>query len=185
MKTKNPGRFLLPIALVAMMAGGVTTQAQIRFQPGGYENSVVDTTVGVNTQSGEFATLIAALQAAGLVGILDAVGPVTVFAPTDAAFAQLGLNANNIGTAFSRGELVRILLNHVALGNLLSGDVLGTDKINVLSGLKIYPRQTQSGAFVVDADRTPARLLIEADLIDLQTDNGVIHVIDNVLLFPR
>ena len=174
----------LLIAVAAFVMGTVSADAGWVYQRGGFDNSIVDTAIAVNAQSGEFSTLIAALQAAGLVGILDSIGEFTVFAPTDAAFAELGLTADNIGDALSKRQLRRILFNHLTFRSLLSPEVLGLDSIAMLSGRSIYPRVTLSGVFVTDSVFTPARILVEEGLLDIETDNGVIHVIDNVLLFP-
>ena len=184
MKKKLIKLGVLSLVVAGFVFSSTSAEARLKFQRGGFDNSIVDTAVAVNAANGEFSTLIAALQAAGLVEILDSVGDFTVFAPTDAAFAQLGLTADNVGTALPRRALTRILLNHVTFGSLESGDVLGTDRIKMLSWYNIYPRSTLSGVFVTDSAYTPARILIEEGLFDIVTDNGVIHVIDNVLLFP-
>src|SRR5690606_24188763 len=79
--------------------------------------TVVEVALAVNAETGEFSTLIAALQAAGLVETLQGAGPFTVFAPTDAAFAAIDLNADNIGS-LPVDALRNILLYHVAPGRL-------------------------------------------------------------------
>ena len=182
-------RYMKKLAAVALVAIGVMgassdAEAKLKYQRGGFENSIVDTAVAVNAESGEFSTLIAALQAADLVWILDSLGHFTVFAPTDAAFDKLGLNADNVGSALPKWKLRRILFNHVTFGNRLAAEVLGLDSIAMLSRYSIYPRQTLSGEFVTDRVFTPARILVDEGLFDIETDNGVIHVIDSVLLFP-
>jgi uncharacterized surface protein with fasciclin (FAS1) repeats len=128
---------------------------------------IVDTAVS----AGSFNTLVAAVKAAGLVETLKSPGPFTVFAPTDEAFAKLPE-----GTVDSLlkdiPQLTKILTYHVVSGKVLSSDVVKLDKATTVQGsdLKI---DASSGVKVNDATVvTP----------DVEADNGVIHVIDSVLL---
>jgi uncharacterized surface protein with fasciclin (FAS1) repeats len=135
-------------------------------------NSIVDIAVA----DGRFTTLVAAVQAAGLVETLDS-GDWTVFAPTDDAFAKLNLNADNIASAFSKAELTDILLYHVLEGGATSDvakTVLGdiTMANNQRAGLKFF-----DGSLYVNDD---AKVIIE----NISADNGVIHVVDTVILGP-
>jgi transforming growth factor-beta-induced protein len=134
--------------------------------------SIVDTAIAVNAATGEFSTLIAALQAANLVGALDGNRQFTVFAPTDAAFAALGLNADNIGT-LDDTALTNILLYHVTAGRKDSGDVVAADSLRMLNGQRADVEVdgssvTIDGAPIVD--------------VDIRTSNGIIHVVGGVLL---
>jgi transforming growth factor-beta-induced protein len=135
-------------------------------------NTIVD--IAVN--DGRFTTLVAAVTAAGLVDALSG-GEWTVFAPTDDAFAKLGLNAHNIASAFSKAELTDILLYHV-LGAEINSDkaltLLGdvTMYNGKLAGLKYY-----SGSIYVN---DTAKVIIP----DVDASNGVIHVVDTVILGP-
>ena len=132
--------------------------------------------VDIAVSDGRFTTLVAAVQAAGLVETLDG-GEWTVFAPTDEAFAKLDLNANNIASAFSEEELTDILLYHVLEGNVSSGEaktMLGdiTMANGQIAGLKFY-----EGNLYVNDD---SKVIIQ----DIVASNGVIHVVDNVILGP-
>jgi uncharacterized surface protein with fasciclin (FAS1) repeats len=134
--------------------------------------SVVDVALSINEETGEFSTLIAALQATNLVGPLDRKGKVTVFAPTDAAFAELGLDASNIGD-LDRKTLSNILLYHVTPGNRLSPSVVGANQIRMANGQFTDISATDAGVFINDA---------QIVTVDVLAGNGVIHVIDGVLL---
>jgi transforming growth factor-beta-induced protein len=134
------------------------------------------TIVDVATEAGDFTTLLAAAKAAGLVDTLNGKGPLTLFAPTDDAFAaaltDLGLTADEL--LADKETLTSILTYHVVAGEVLSTDltngmkaptVNGADlKVDLSNGVKI------NGAKVT----TP----------DIKASNGVIHVIDSVLLPP-
>jgi uncharacterized surface protein with fasciclin (FAS1) repeats len=135
-----------------------------------------DTIVEIAVEDGRFTTLVAAVQAAGLVDALSG-GEWTVFAPTDAAFAKLGLNAGNIAGAFSTAELTDILLYHVLGAEIFSdkaltllGDVPMYN--GKLAGLKYF----DGSIFVNDT----ARVIIP----DINASNGVIHAVDTVILGP-
>jgi uncharacterized surface protein with fasciclin (FAS1) repeats len=135
------------------------------------DGTIVDTAIAVNAQSGEFSTLIAAVQAAGLVDTLDGRRQFTVFAPTDAAFAKLGLNAGNIATALPTDTLRNILLYHVAPGKRLAADVLASTKVRMLN--------KQFAAVDASAGTIDGAPIIATDI---QVSNGVIHVVSDVLL---
>ena len=135
-----------------------------------------ETIVEIAVSDGRFTTLVAAVQAAGLVDALSG-GEWTVFAPTDDAFAKLGLNAANVASAFSKAELTDILLYHVLPVEVnadkaltLQGDVaMGNGK---LAGLKYF----DGGIFIND----DARVIIP----NVDASNGVIHAVDTVILGP-
>jgi uncharacterized surface protein with fasciclin (FAS1) repeats len=144
--------------------------------------SIVDVALSVNAQSGEFSTLIAALSAAGLVSSFDCdskgMGKVsTVFAPTDEAFAKLGLNAGNIGSAFPKGTLRNILLYHVTRGALPSSAVVATSSIRMRNGGTVGVSIEGSDVFLT-SNNDPSKIIG----LDVMADNGVIHIIDTVLL---
>ncbi len=139
---------------------------------GAQEQSIVDVAVA----DGRFDTLVAAVVAADLAGPLSS-GEWTVFAPTDDAFAKLGLDASNIGTAMSTAELTNILLYHAIPGSISSAEaktLLGdvTMANGALAGLKYF-----DGSLWVNDD---SRVIIP----DIVTTNGTIHVVDNVILPP-
>lgn len=134
--------------------------------------TIVDVALSVNAETGEFSTLIAAVVEAGLLDDLSAVGQRTVFAPTDAAFAALGLNAGNIGTV-GEETLRNILLFHVANGRRDAGDVTSSDRIRMLNGDFNEITVLGSEAFIGGAQIIGT---------DVPASNGYIHVIDAVLL---
>ncbi|MDX1673617.1 MAG: fasciclin domain-containing protein, partial [Longimicrobiales bacterium] len=135
--------------------------------------TIVDIAVSVNEDTGEFSTLIAAVVEADLVAALSATGQRTVFAPTDAAFAALGLNADNIGDELEDDALRDILLYHVANGRRYAEDVVSSDQIRMLNGGFNDIAVEDGEAFIGDAQ------IIQTDI---EATNGVIHVIDAVLL---
>jgi len=133
---------------------------------------IVDTAVA----DGRFGTLVAAVQAAGLVDALKGEGPLTVFAPTDDAFAMLPEGTvESLLKAENLEQLKSILLYHVVGGKLMASDVTSMTAAESLEGSEI--------AFKVDMGNAYAN---EAKIIitDIETSNGVIHVIDSVLLPP-
>jgi uncharacterized surface protein with fasciclin (FAS1) repeats len=134
--------------------------------------SIVDVALAVNAETGEFSTLIAAVVAADLVATLDGNRQFTVFAPTDAAFAELGLDASNIGS-LPKQALTNILLYHVAPGNRPAEDVVMSSQVRTLAKKFLKVSVTADGAYVNNA------MIV---LPDVFADNGVIHVIDKVLL---
>jgi uncharacterized surface protein with fasciclin (FAS1) repeats len=125
-------------------------------------------------EAGQFKTLIKALQAAGLQETLEGEGPFTVFAPTDDAFAKLpaGTLADLLKPE-NRTKLQRILTYHVVAGKVTSAEVVKLRSAKAVSGDTI-PIRTRNGAVMVDGARvvTP----------DVMASNGVIHVIDTVIL---
>ena len=134
------------------------------------------TVVDVAVSDGRFTTLVAAVQAAGLVEPLQG-GEWTVFAPTDAAFAKLDLNAKNIAGAFTKEELTDILLYHVLPMKVDSGEAKGmqgdiTMANGDIAGLKYY-----EGNLYVNDD---SKVIIP----DIAVANGIIHVVDTVILPP-
>ncbi len=129
---------------------------------------IVETAVA----DGRFTTLVAAVQAAGLVDALQGAGPLTVFAPTDDAFAALPAGTVEALLA-DIPTLTDILLYHVVDGRFLASDVLGMESAATLQG--------ESVTFSLDMDKA---MVDDAQIIitDLLTSNGVIHVIDAVIL---
>jgi uncharacterized surface protein with fasciclin (FAS1) repeats len=128
---------------------------------------IVDIAVG----AGSFETLVAAVKAAGLVEALKSPGPFTVFAPNDAAFAKLP--PGTIQTLLQNiPQLARILKYHVVSGKLTKADLENVDTLTSLEGSPI--RIDCSDGFEVKNATVVAA--------DIEADNGVIHVIDNVIL---
>src|SRR4051812_6656978 len=133
------------------------------------KKDIVDTAVS----AGNFKTLAAALQAAGLVDTLKGDGPFTVFAPTDAAFAKLPAGTLEALLA-DPAKLQAVLTYHVVPGRVTAADVANLSSAATVQGAPIAI-DTSMGVRVNDAHVTQA---------DVMTSNGVIHVIDTVLLPP-
>lgn len=134
---------------------------------------IVEKAISFNPE--EFNTLVAAVVEAGLVEALQGPGPFTVFAPTDAAFAELGITPANVGSVTNLAE---ILLYHVVEGRVFSDD-LTTGPVTTLLGQDIYI--DVNNLTIADNGSNELANLITAAL-NVQATNGVIHVIDKVLL---
>ena len=134
---------------------------------------IVDTAVA----DGRFKTLAAALTAAGLVDTLKGKGPFTVFAPTDDAFAKLPEGTlETLLKPESKKALTDILTYHVAAGSLLAADVVKKTLIDTVNGAPVKIKVDGSKVFINDA---------QVVITDIRTANGVIHVIDSVILPPK
>jgi uncharacterized surface protein with fasciclin (FAS1) repeats len=137
--------------------------------------TIVDVAVG----AGSFETLVAAVQAAGLVDTLSGEGPFTVFAPTDEAFASaldaLGITAEEL--LADTETLTSILTYHVIAGEVPSSDVVTLDGQSVATVNGAEVGITVDGDMVMVNDST-------VTAVDVDASNGVIHVIDSVLLPP-
>jgi uncharacterized surface protein with fasciclin (FAS1) repeats len=168
-------------AVVAIAATAIATVPAGAKQPKPAPN-IVSTAVEVNSSgafAGQFDTVIAAaLCTPGIVDALSARGQLTLFAPTDDAFANLGLTPENVCSALPQATLADVLTYHVAKGNRDAASVLDSTQIRMLNGDRV----------TVDA---PAVALIDglgrqANIIvtDVAAGNGVIHAIDSVLLPP-
>jgi uncharacterized surface protein with fasciclin (FAS1) repeats len=131
---------------------------------------VVDTAVA----AGNFKTLVAAVQAAGLVDTLKGQGPFTVFAPTDEAFAKLPAGTvDDLLKPENKDKLVAVLTYHVVPGKVMAADLAGKEtKAKTVQGSEV----TINGTNGVTVDGAK---VIKADIV---VDNGVIHVIDAVIL---
>ena len=127
---------------------------------------IVDTAVA----AGNFKTLAAALQAAGLVDTLKGKGPFTVFAPTDEAFAKVP-KADLDALLKDKVRLTSVLTYHVVSGNVMSKDIK-PGKVKTVQGSELMVATT--GGVTVDAAKVTSA--------DIQADNGVIHVVDSVLI---
>ncbi|RED11270.1 fasciclin domain-containing protein [Pontivivens insulae] len=138
------------------------------------EADIVDTAAS----AGSFETLVAAVQAAGLVDVLKGDGPFTVFAPTDEAFAALpDGTVETLLLPENIDQLTAILTYHVVPGEVMAADILGTDFAAVtVNGEAISVNGLHSGVTINDATVVAA---------DVDASNGVIHVIDSVLLPPQ
>ncbi|MBX2839141.1 MAG: fasciclin domain-containing protein [Gammaproteobacteria bacterium] len=140
---------------------------------GGMKKDLVDTAAG----AGSFNTLVAAVEAAGLVETLKGEGPFTVFAPTDEAFAALPEGTvENLLKPENKDQLIAILTYHVLPGKVMAGDIAGkTMDAETVNGQSLAVNATE-GVMINEATVTAA---------DVSASNGVIHVIDKVLLPPQ
>ncbi|MFQ6171690.1 fasciclin domain-containing protein [Oryzobacter sp. R7] len=137
---------------------------------------IVDTAVG----AGSFTTLAAALEAAELVETLKGAGPFTVFAPTDDAFAALPEGTVDTLLKDPKGDLTAILTYHVVPGKVLAADVVGLDgqKVKTVQGAELTVGVEGDKVTLTDA----AGGTVNVTQTDVEASNGVIHVIDGVLM---
>ena len=166
---------LASVVLLAAAAVGMSSIAQAGDHSGEAGHGSKDI-VETAAAAGSFGTLLTAAEAAGLVDALKGEGPLTVFAPTDEAFAALPEGTvENLLKPENKDALADILLYHVVAGKIMSADIGGSASPATLQGDTIdvkasYGKVTVNGANVVAAD--------------VAASNGVIHVIDAVILPP-
>jgi len=155
--------FVFGAAVAAMaLSAGSTARAQ--------GQDIVDTAVG----AGQFKTLAAALTAAGLVPTLKGAGPFTVFAPTDEAFAKLPKGTvEDLLKPENKAKLTAILTYHVVSGKVMAADVAKMTSAKTVQGSSAKV-STMGGGVMIDASH-----VTKADIV---ASNGVIHVIDTVLM---
>jgi transforming growth factor-beta-induced protein len=134
--------------------------------------TIVETAVA----DGRFTTLVAAVQAAKLDGALSGPGPFTVFAPTDDAFKNLPPGTVESLLKEPEGQLKQILLYHVVDGKVMAADVVKLSSAKTLQGSNVNITVKEGIVKINDATVT---------ITDIQTKNGVIHVIDKVLIPPK
>jgi uncharacterized surface protein with fasciclin (FAS1) repeats len=152
------------VLTLALAASAGTAQAA----PAAKQANIVKTAVA----AGQFTTLAKLLKAAGLAGTLQGKGPFTVFAPTDAAFAKVPKATLN-ALAKDRAKLRDVLLYHVASGKVTAKQVVKLASVKTLNGHSLRIRTTGSAVRVGGAKVAKA---------DVLATNGVIHVIDRVLI---
>ncbi|MDX5376743.1 MAG: fasciclin domain-containing protein [Halomonas sp.] len=150
--------------LGAVLAGAVQADHH------GDKKDIVDTAVA----AGQFETLAAALEAAGLVETLKGEGPFTVFAPTDEAFGKLPEGTvESLLEPENREQLQAVLTYHVVPGKVMAEDAMGLDSTTTVQGQDITITTMDGSVMINDANVVQA---------DIEASNGVIHVIDSVLL---
>jgi uncharacterized surface protein with fasciclin (FAS1) repeats len=142
-------------------------------QDSGMESEATMNIVETAIDAGNFTTLVKAVQAAGLVETLSGPGPYTVFAPNDDAFAKVDAETLNALLADPE-QLTAVLTYHVVPGQVMAEDVDGLTSATTVQGSSIKIN-TSNGVMVNDANVIAT---------DIETTNGVIHVIDSVLLPP-
>ena len=159
---------MLPLALFALMFAGLAA-------------AKADTIVEIASANPDFSTLVTALKAADLVDTLSGDGPFTVFAPTNEAFAKLktAVGEAKFNAILANKEmLTRILTYHVIKGKVMAADVLklksGTS-VATVAGPTVIVKHSKSGVYVGKA---------KVIKTDIEASNGVIHVINAVLLPP-
>ena len=132
-------------------------------------HDIVDTAI-----AGNFNTLVAAVKAADLVETLKGTGPFTVFAPTDAAFAKLPAGTlDSLLKPENKAKLQNILKYHVVSGKVMGADVVKLHSAKTVAGQEVAIKTVDGVVSVGDAHVTKT---------DIEASNGVIHVIDSVLL---
>jgi uncharacterized surface protein with fasciclin (FAS1) repeats len=163
---------LVAVAIAALLSMGVALPVMAEHHMDhGAKADIVDTAVA----AGSFKTLAAALDAAGLVDTLKGAGPFTVFAPTDAAFAKLPPGTvESLLKPENKDKLASILTYHVLAGKVLAKDI-GRKTLSpaTVQGSTVLVKGSKSGVTVNNAK------VIKADIM---TSNGVIHVIDTVIM---
>ncbi|TWU17970.1 fasciclin domain-containing protein [Allorhodopirellula heiligendammensis] len=138
--------------------------------PADTTDDIVDTAVA----AGQFKTLVAAVEAAGLVDTLKSDGPFTVFAPTDAAFAKLPSGTvEALLKPENRKKLQNILTYHVVSGKVMAADAAKLNSAKTVEGQPLVIKASDSGVMINKSK------VVKADIV---TSNGVIHVIDSVLM---
>lgn len=165
-------RFSLMAAAALVAATAAPAAAQSGYGVPAKSNDLVETAIA----AGSFKTLVAAVQAAGLAETLKGEGPLTVFAPTDEAFAKLPAGTlDELLKPENRDRLRSILLYHVVPGKLMASDVVGRSSLETAEGSSLAVR-VEDGTAMVDAAK-----IVKTDVM---ASNGVIHVIDTVVLPP-
>jgi uncharacterized surface protein with fasciclin (FAS1) repeats len=164
-ETLNQGEKRMKSALSVFVAGALA----LAFTVTASAADIVDTAVAA-----KFNTLVAAVKAAGLVETLKGPGPFTVFAPTDEAFAKLPAGTiENLLKPENKAKLQSILTYHVVAGKVMSADVVKLDSAKSVEGHEIAIKVVDGHVMVNGATVVKA---------DIETSNGVIHVIDSVML---
>lgn len=153
-------------ALVTVSLGCASASAE---KPAA-KSDIVDTAVA----AGSFKTLVAAVKAADLVATLKSEGPFTVFAPTDDAFAKLPAGTvEGLLKPEAKAKLAAVLTYHVVAGKMMSGDVVKAKELKTVQGQSLKV-EVKDGKVYIDGAKITT--------VDIETSNGVIHVIDTVVL---
>lgn len=166
MKLYRISVFIVMLALIF----AAFAPAKVSAQGAGEGQTIVE----IAASDPQFSTLVAAVQVAGLVETLSSEGPFTVFAPTNAAFAKLG-DATIQALLNDPATLQSILLYHALSGSVYAADVLQRSSATTINGQDVVFSVRNGSAYINDAKIT---------ITDIQASNGVIHVIDTVILPP-
>jgi uncharacterized surface protein with fasciclin (FAS1) repeats len=168
MKGRHMKRLVSVLALAALVFSVSVSAGTARTSN---DRTIVQTAVA----AGQFKTLAKLLTRAGLVRTLDRPGPFTVFAPTDAAFKKVPKRTLNV-LLRDKAKLRRVLLYHVVAGKVTAADVVKLSTAKTVSGRTLRIRVAGSNVFVNDAKVTKP---------DVIATNGVMHVVNRVLIPPR
>jgi uncharacterized surface protein with fasciclin (FAS1) repeats len=163
----------MPIAIAVFVFSAISVSFSA-VAAGEYDASSKADIVDTAVSAGQFNTLAAALEAAGLVDTLKSEGPFTVFAPTDDAFAKLPEGTvETLLKPENRDQLVSILTYHVVPGKVMASDVVKISEATTVNGSDIAIKVMDGSVHINDATVIAA---------DVDASNGVIHVIDTVIL---
>lgn len=171
---KLPKKLLVLLILPALLAPVVASDcdSKSKHQTTGTKSTIVEVAVG----AGQFKTLATALVAADLVDVLKTGGPFTVFAPTDAAFAKLPTGTvEELLKPENKAQLQAVLKYHVVAGRVAGSDALAAGKAKTLEGRRVTIALNEGRLQINDATVLKN---------DVPASNGVIHIIDTVLLPP-
>ena len=165
MKSQLKSLMIATVAAIGVAAATPAVQAM--------QKNIVETAV----EAGKFTTLAKALGAAGLVDTLKGKGPFTVFAPTDEAFAKLPEGTvETLLKPENKDKLTAILTYHVVPGEVKAADVVKLQEAATVNGEKVKVK-ADGGSVMINDAKVPAT--------DIAASNGVIHVIDKVILPPK
>lgn len=162
------------VKLTKFLAAGIVVAGTFASTLAANAANIVETAI----EAGQFKTLVAAVQAADLGGALSGPGPFTVFAPSDEAFAKLPQGTvETLLKPENRDRLIAVLTYHVVSGKVMAGDIAGKKlSVATLEGNDINVDAMSGGVMINDATVTAT---------DIEASNGVIHVIDRVILPPQ
>ncbi|MFZ1287080.1 MAG: fasciclin domain-containing protein [Candidatus Phosphoribacter sp.] len=165
-----------PAPTTSAATPSMTTDSMATTDP--MAKDIIDTAVG----AGGFTTLATAVTAAGLVDTLKGPGPFTVFAPQDSAFAKLPAGTLQTLLADPKGKLTQILTYHVVAGKVMAADVVGMagQKVKTVNGAEVTIQVSGGMVSLVDATGASVNVI----KTDVTASNGVIHVLDGVLMPP-
>ncbi|HKJ27660.1 MAG TPA: fasciclin domain-containing protein [Anaerolineales bacterium] len=162
--------YLKKLTLSMIFVAAIAASASVFSAHHGDKKDIVDTAVAAD----DFNTLAAALTAGGLIDTLKGDGPFTVFAPTDAAFAKLPAGTvESLLKPENKDQLVAILTYHVVAGKVMAADVVKLTSATTVNGADVTIKVEDGTVYVNDATVTAT---------DIGASNGVIHVIDTVLI---
>jgi len=179
MKSLRPVVALMLAAIMVVALVGCASQPAEPTAPAPAEQPAAETPdktiVVVATDAGQFTTLVAALKAAELVETLEGAGPFTVFAPDDAAFAKLPAGTVDTLLKDPKGDLTKILTYHVVPGSYPASALTDGMKLMTVQGEEITITIKDGKVYANEAMVTSA---------DVDASNGIIHIIDGVLIPP-